>query len=149
MLPQVSADASERLAARSARPRLPPLAAWGVTACLIASCGPGPRDGGFDSANPASRLYAVDRSVREWRAARRGDARPEVPAATRIGLVECLGSDDPLLRMNAALALEEMTGETRGYRFDDPEVERQLAIERWSAWARDGSDVAAGKVSTR
>jgi len=109
---------------------------------VLSGCGPGPREGGFDSPNPAARLYAVDRSVVEWRATRSGDARPEVPAAARAGLVECLGSDDPLLRMNAILALEEMTGTNRGYRFDDPEIERQAAIDRWATWVRDGKDTA-------
>lgn len=111
-----------------------------MTAAVVAGCGPGPRDGGFDSPNPGARLYAVDRSVRDWRASGRDGVRPEVPEATRRGLVECLSSDDPLLRMNAILALEEMTGSTRGYRFDDSEVERQLAIGRWAAWVRDGRD---------
>lgn len=117
------------------------LAAWTALACLCGGCGPGPRDGGFSSPNPGARLYAVDRSVREWRAARADrDDRPEVPEATRLGLVQCLSSDDPLLRMNAILALEEMTGSTRGYGFDDPEAERQLAIDRWAGWVRDGKD---------
>lgn len=114
------------------------LGAGAAAGLLLAACGPGPRDGGFDSPNPAARLYAVDRSVREWRAADSVPGRSAVPEATRIGLVECLGSDDPLLRMNTILALEEMTGTDLGYRFDDPEVLRQLAIERWAGWARDG-----------
>jgi hypothetical protein len=130
-------------------PRPSPLAAWVFTACLATGCGPGPRDGGFDSPNPAARLYAVDRSVREWRAERTGESRPEVPEATRRGLVECLSSDDPLLRMNAILALEEMTGSTRGYRFDDSAAERQIAIERWADWTRDGDATATtGKKVT-
>lgn len=117
------------------------LAARTAIACVCCGCGPGPRDGGFSSPNPAARLYAVDRSVRDWRAASAGrEERPEVPEATRLGLVECLSSDDPLLRMNAILALEEMTGSTRGYRFDDPEAERQLAIDRWAGWVHDGDD---------
>ena len=119
-----------------------PVPAWIVAASFAIGCGPGPRDGGFDSPNPAARLYAVDRSVREWRAARNGERRPEVPEATRRGLVECLSSDDPLLRMNAILALEEMTGSTRGYRFDDAAAERQIAIERWAGWARSGDATA-------
>lgn len=120
--------------------------AWAAAACLVAACGPGPRDGGFDSPNPAARLYAVDRSVREWRTARTtGDQHPEVPEATRVGLVECLSSDDPLLRMNSILALDEMTGSTRGYRFDAPEIERRLAIERWAAWARGADRAGDGK----
>jgi hypothetical protein len=130
---------------RSDWPRRVRLGAGAAAAFLLVACGPGPRDGGFDSPNPAARLYAVDRSVRQWRAAGSGEGRPEVPEAKRVGLVECLGSDDPLLRMNAILALEEMTGTTLGYRFDDPEVERQLAIERWAGWARDGGAAGAGK----
>lgn len=141
MLPVVTRSAARCIHV----PRPTPPAAWLVAACLVAGCGPGPRDGGFDSPNPGARLYAVDRSVREWRAARVG-GRPEVPEATRRGLVECLSSDDPLLRMNAILALEEMTGSTRGYRFDDPDVERQLAIGRWAGWVRDGRD--AGKEAS-
>lgn len=135
MLPGVILVSSRR----STRPRPTSLLAWSAAACLLAACGPGPRDGGFDNPNPAARLYAVDRTVRDWRSASAGGGRPELPEATRVGLVECLGSDDPLLRMNSILALEEITGTTRGYRFDDTEVERQIAIERWSAWARGGT----------
>lgn len=132
---------------RVPRPSLP--AAWTLAAWLVAGCGPGPRDGGFDSPNPGARLYAVDRSVREWRAARTGSSHPEIPEKTRRGLVECLSSDDPLLRMNAILALEEMTGTTGGYRFDDPDLERRLAVERWAGWVHEGhapsTDPGAGK----
>jgi len=137
ILPAVGPSASRptRLRPFPAAARACGLALLGIAT----GCGPDPSRGGFDSPDPAARLYAIDRSVRDFRAERargaNGQYPPAVPEATRIGLVASLGSDDPLVRMNAALALQEMTGQTYGYRFDDPPAVRLLALERWRAWA--------------
>lgn len=88
-------------------------------ALLTGSCGPSATDAHFDSANPAARLYAIER------AARTGD----ITAAAH--LVEQLDSNDPAVRLLAIAALERLTGETYGYRHYDPAHLRRPAIRRW------------------
>lgn len=84
-----------------------------------AACGPAASSGGFDSPNPAAKMYAIEHAVRN----------NELDAVPRI--VEQLDSDDPAVRMLAIAALKRMTGQTHGYcEYDPPEVRRQ-AIARW------------------
>jgi HEAT repeat protein len=78
----------------------------------------------YDDGSPASRIAAIDRSAREGN-------RKDIPR-----IVENLSSDDAAVRMAAIGALRRMTGETLGYRFDDPAEVRREAISRWSDWAR-------------
>ena len=91
-----------------------------AAALLLAACG-GPRaiDGGFDSANPAARMYAIEYA-----------ARSNDLAATR-SIVEQLDSDDPGVRFLAIGALQDMWGETADYRYDDPPYLRAEAIKQW------------------
>lgn len=93
----------------------------GVLAICTAlmSCGPAATSGGFDSPNPAAKMYAIES------AARQGDRS----AVRRI--VEQLDSDDPAVRSLAIAALQRLTGETFGYRDFDPPDQRRLAIQRW------------------
>ena len=98
--------------------------AWNVTLLAVAilaagGCGPSAVEGGFDSANPAARMYAIEN------AARTGD----VGAARQI--VEQLDSDDPAVRLLAIGALERLTGQTLGYCHADEPADRRLAIGRW------------------
>jgi HEAT repeat protein len=88
-------------------------------AALLGACAPPASRGGFDSPDPAAKLYAIERAMR------RGD-RAAVPQ-----LVEQLDSDDPAVRLLAISALERLTGQTYGYRHDDPPWQRQDAIRRW------------------
>lgn len=90
-------------------------------AALLATACSGPRaiDGGFDSANPAARMYAIEYA-----------ARSDDRAAT-LQIVEQLDSDDPGVRFLAIGALQDMWGETFGYRYYDPPYLRADAIERW------------------
>jgi hypothetical protein len=89
-------------------------ATWG-----LCSCGPAATEGGFDSANPAAKMYAIEYAARD------GDR-----SAVK-NIVEQLGSDDPAVRSLAIAALQRLTGQTLGYRdFDEPHV-REQAIERW------------------
>ncbi len=88
-------------------------------ALLAGSCGPSATEAHFDSANPAARLYAIER------AARTGD----ITAAAH--LVEQLDSGDPVVRLLAIAALERLTGETYGYLHYDPPHLRRPAIRRW------------------
>jgi hypothetical protein len=85
------------------------------------SCAPSSIEGGFDSANPAARIYAMKEAIRT------GDDSPE----TLHHIVEQLDSDDPAVRLMAIGALEKLTGRTRGYRYDDPRPDRNDAIRRW------------------
>lgn len=92
-----------------------------TTLVLMQACGPSATEGGFESANPAARMYAIEQ------AARAGDR-----SAVR-DLIEQLDSDDPGVRFLAISALERLSGETYGYRHYDPAVDRRDAIGRWIA----------------
>ncbi len=96
-------------------------------ALLAGSCGPSATDAHFDSANPAARLYAIER------AARTGD----ITAAAH--LVEQLDSGDPAVRLLAIAALKRLTGETYGYRHYDPPHLRRPAIRRWVEAVKSGT----------
>lgn len=96
-------------------------------ALLGGSCGPSATEARFDSANPAARLYAIER------AARTGD----IAAAAHI--VEQLDSGDPAVRLLAITALERLTGETYGYRHYDPPHMRRPAIRRWVEAVQSGT----------
>ncbi len=92
-------------------------------AIAVHSCGPPATSGGFNSANPASKIYAIENAVRQ-------DDRPAVK-----NIIEQLDSDDQAVRAVAIAALKRMTGETFGYRDFDPPDERRAAIDRWKqAW---------------
>ena len=85
----------------------------------MAACGPPAIDGGFDSANPAAKMYAIEY------AARRGD-RSAIPR-----IIEQLESDDPAVRSLAISSLYRLTGQTYGYHDYDPPEQRREAIARW------------------
>jgi hypothetical protein len=91
------------------------------------SCGPPAIDGGFDSANPAAKMYAIEYAARD------GDR------AAVMSIIEQLSSDDPAVRLLAIGALQRMTGETYGYHHYDPSWKRQEAIELWVQAANSGS----------
>lgn len=74
----------------------------------------------IDDPRPAARAEA------SGNAARSAD-RDAIPA-----LVDALDSSDPLSRLAAATALERLTGETLGYRYDAPPTERDAAARRWA-----------------
>lgn len=90
--------------------------------CIVtafAGCAPSATTGGFDSPNPASRLYAIEQAGAT-------NDRAAIPK-----IVEQLDSDDPAVRSLAISVLQRLTGETYGYRDYDPPAVRELAIERW------------------
>jgi len=93
----------------------------------VAACGPSAIDGGFDSANPAARMYAIEQ------AAKRGDQ-----SAVR-DIVQQLDSDDPAVRLLAIGALERLTGQTYGYCHADEPDERAVAIARWKRHIDDAT----------
>ena len=84
-------------------------------------CGDSSLGGGFDARQPAGRLTAIGHAVR---------ADDRSPGTLRR-LVEQLDSDDAAVRLAAIGALERLTGETHGYRYDDPRPTRNVAIDRW------------------
>ena len=96
-------------------------------ALFLIGCGPPASKGGFDSANPAAKMYAIEYAARE------GNHKA-------IGhLIEQLDSDDPAVRMMAISALERLTGQTMGYHQYDPLPERRQAVHRWSEAYRSGT----------
>ena len=100
-----------------------------VIAVTSSGCAaPSASEGGFDSANPAAKLYAIEAAARE------GD-QSAIP-----NIIEQLDSDDPVVRLMAIGALERLTGETHGYRYDDDVEVRRAAIRRWvDAYGADAS----------
>ncbi len=101
---------------------------WLLTMILaaLAACTPPASEGGFDSPDPASKLYAIQRAGEQ-------QDRAAIP-----DLVEQLGSDDPAVRMMSINALERITGERLGYNPYGSLPERQDAIEGWAAAVREG-----------
>lgn len=100
-------------------------------ASLIATAGcTGEREGGFDSPVPGARLEAIEAASRDYGRTGRVPER-----GVRQELVECLQADDPLVRFMAIGTLREMAGDAKGYRHDDPEPLRRLAMPAWVAWA--------------
>jgi hypothetical protein len=67
-------------------------------------------------------VYAIESAVRDER-------KQQIPE-----IVECLRSDDDLVRMMAIGALERMTGQTLGYDFTDPLPLRLEGYRRWREW---------------
>ena len=67
-------------------------------------------------------MDAIDAVAREYQATKR---LPDL--AVRRNLVECLRSDDPLVRFMSIGTLSDITGQTKGYRHDAPEALRMVA----------------------
>jgi hypothetical protein len=100
-----------------------PALGLGLGLIVVAGCAPPPiSEGGFDSAQPAAKLYAIRRA---------GEARD---AAAVPKLIEQLDSDDPAVRMFAIEALRRITGQRLGY---DPYAlpyERHRKVADWVRW---------------
>lgn len=102
---------------------LGPLALLALVAAL--GCAPSATEGGFASPAPGARIYAIEDAVKF-------NQRSQIP-----NIVECLCSDDDLLRYMAIGALQRMTGQDLGYQFDDPDPLRFVAYKRWQQWTID------------
>jgi hypothetical protein len=96
-----------------------------LTTVALAACAPSATEGGFANPAPGARIYAIEDAVTFNR-------RDQIPQ-----IVECLCSDDDLLRFMAIGALQRMTGQDLGYQFDDPEPLRFAAYQRWRQWTID------------
>lgn len=110
---------------------MPVMRMWLVVAvfgggCLVGCRPPAARLGGFDSLDPASKLYAVRRA---------GEARDRGAVAD---LVEQLDSDDPAVRMFTINALERITGERLGYDPYAGPAGRREAADAWAQAVRSG-----------
>lgn len=80
---------------------------------------------GADPSSPLS--SARHRAVRELA------AQHDDEASLRL-LIEQLDHDDPAVRWHAAAILQTRTGQTLGYRYDDPPDARRAAVGRWVTW---------------
>jgi len=112
------------------------IAAFAAIASLaaLAGCAPGVFEGGIDDGSTGARVAAIERIERTTN-------RAEIPK-----VVECLASNDPVVRETAFRCLRNMTGETLGYRPDDPPLKREAAVGRWVEWCRQ-QGMAPGESS--
>lgn len=101
-------------------PRLGPACVALAISVLTPACAPVAPS--YTDPTPAARLGAIRESAQSGNT---DDAQ---------SLVENLASDDPTVRFAAISALHRLTGETNGYRFNDPWETRALAISAWKAW---------------
>lgn len=99
-----------------------------AAAMMVAGgCAPPADRGGFDSANPATRLYAI-------RQAGHAQDRAALPH-----LVASLESDDAAERVLAIQALQRITGERHGYDPHGTPGQRHAAVLRWQAALQTGA----------
>ncbi len=92
---------------------------------LACGCAPSATEGGFNNPAPGARAYAIEDAVKSG-------SRSQIPE-----IVECLCSDDDLVRFLAIGALQRMTSQDLGYQFDDSEPLRYAAYLRWREWTID------------
>ncbi|MEX2218332.1 MAG: HEAT repeat domain-containing protein [Phycisphaerales bacterium] len=101
---------------------------------LLPACRKPPE--GFESPAPDARLRAISKAAES-------SDRASVPH-----LIEMLGSDDPLVRMAAIHALEDLTGQTLGYEHWAPAHERREALQRWLKWNNPQAQPGAAPAGT-
>ncbi|MFA7235331.1 MAG: HEAT repeat domain-containing protein [Phycisphaeraceae bacterium] len=105
-----------------------------VMAMGPAGCAPPPAsEGGFDSRDPAAKLYAIQRAGEQR-------DRSAIPH-----LIEQLNSDDEAVRMFAIIALEKITGTRLGYSPYDPAWKREPAVGEWVAAYKNGEFAGTAK----
>lgn len=101
---------------------------WAVAMVSVwVGCAPPPaREGHFSSPDPAAKLYAIHRAgeQRDW--------------STIRSLIEQLDSSDGLVRMMAIQALQRITGTRYGFVPYGTQLQRRVAVERWTQAVRDG-----------
>lgn len=102
-------------------------------AMWLGGCAPPPAsEGGFNSRDPAAKLYAIQRAGEQR-------DRSAIPH-----LIEQLNSDDEAVRMFAIISLEKITGTRLGYSPYDPAWKREPAVGKWVAAYKNGefADIA-------
>ena len=104
-----------------------------ITLALIAlpGCTPPVSEGGFDAADPGSKLYAIRRADSP-------DDADKIP-----DLIAQLNSDDPAVRMYAIVALERVTGTRLDYDPYAPAHKRDAAVRQWADAYENGTIQAA------
>ena len=103
-----------------------------LLAVVVGGCTPPASRGGFDSDNPASKLYAIRKATHD-----------DIPE-----LVEQLESDDPAVRMMTITALDRLTGERMGYNPYASSSDRRESVDRWvQAVAAGGFEPDASAIS--
>lgn len=112
---------------------------WGLfiimIGCLLSGCGQGPSlsEGGFDSPDPAARLYAIQRA---GQTKDRSAVKP---------LIERLDSDDAAERLLAINALEQITGTRNGYDPYGTAQQRVPAIDAWTQYIKSADFIERTK----
>jgi len=103
-----------------------------VPLILLVGCAPGVFEGGINDASTGARVAAM------------ADIEKTGDQSAIPSVVECLGSNDPVVRAAAIRCLRSLTGETLDYRADDPPLQRQVAVDRWVEWCHRQGLVAEG-----
>ncbi|MFI4859205.1 MAG: hypothetical protein ACIAXF_00845 [Phycisphaerales bacterium JB063] len=91
---------------------------------------------GCSQAKVAGDGRAVDAPDRIPALVRQAEAERDADGSGLRSLIVALDDEDPAVRMFAAEALRERSGETFGYRYYDSAEARRPAVRRWRAWAR-------------
>lgn len=91
----------------------------------LGGCAPGVFEGGIHEAATGPRVAAIARV----------EATNDRAAIPQV--VECLASNDPVVREAAIRCLHSLTGTTLDYRAGDPPLQRAQAVDRWVKWCRD------------
>jgi hypothetical protein len=118
----VDLAAARRVAARG---WVAPAVALGVAFCIPSCTAPRPPLVVTDP-DPSVKIPAYKKAVRK-----------HDKAAIRQ-LVKDLENDDPAIRLYAIHALQEMTGETFGYRYFETDEQRKPAVRKWQQWLKAG-----------
>ncbi|MBT3200966.1 MAG: hypothetical protein HN350_13770 [Phycisphaerales bacterium] len=101
-----------------------------ASTCFIVGCDkPGDIASGFQNEDPKVRISAIRRAGQE-----------KDQSATPY-LVDRLSDSEAEVRMFSIIALKEITGLTNGYRYYDPVVARDKAIEKWRLWLAADNNV--------
>ena len=93
-------------------------------ATVLTACGGSDITKGPDSPLPAEQIETMQ-------AMQTTDSGDE---ATNRRLIEYLDSSDPAVRLLAITLLEERTGQTLEFAYDQPLADRAAAVERWVNW---------------
>ena len=127
-------------------PDMPPRLQSGFILCLlllagaVPACAPPIPSGGFEAADPASRIYAAVRVASDYD---RTGVEPD--HGTLQQLIEMLLSADPAERLVAGDTLKLVTGVDLGYEPSAPLVERVVQVQRWKTWLdQKSSDRSSG-----
>lgn len=93
-----------------------------IAAGALQACAPEIFEGGIQNPSTGARVAALAEVERS----RDRAAIPHV--------VECLASNDVVVRKAAIRCLSSLTGQTLDYRADDPPLQRAVAVDRWVEW---------------